>query len=82
MAQQSAFKRFLEPLDLGFTTLRNRSVMGSIHSGLEEAKDAPYKKMARYFGERAKGEVGLIITGGVAPNFFGKVHPWGSKISV
>src|SRR3989338_3697735 len=77
----SQFPKLLSPLDLGFTTLRNRTVMGSMHSGLEEAKDAPYKRMARYFAERAKGECGLIITGGVAPNFFGKVHPWGSKMT-
>lgn len=77
---RSAFPRLLEPIDLGFTTLRNRVVMGSIHSGLEEVADAP-QRMARFYGERAKGEVGLIVTGGVSPNFVGKVYPLAAKLT-
>ena len=79
--QPKTYSRMLEPLDLGFTKLRNRVVMGSIHSGLEEAKDRPYEKMAAYFGERAKGGVGLIVTGGVAPNWEGKVYPFAGKLT-
>jgi 2,4-dienoyl-CoA reductase (NADPH2) len=71
----------LEPLDLGFTKLRNRVVMGSIHSGLEEAKEQPYEKMSSFFGERAKGGVGLIVTGGVAPSWEGKVYPFAGKLT-
>ena len=57
-----------EPLDLGFTQLKNRVVMGSMHTGLEEVKNG-FNRMAAYFQERAKGGVGLIITGGISPNF-------------
>ncbi|MCC6900649.1 MAG: NADPH-dependent 2,4-dienoyl-CoA reductase [Polyangiaceae bacterium] len=63
----SAFPHLLSPLDLGFTTLRNRVVMGSMHTGLED-RFWNYPKLARYFAERAKGGVGLIITGGIAMN--------------
>jgi 2,4-dienoyl-CoA reductase (NADPH2) len=71
----------LSPLDLGFTQIRNRVVMGSIHSGLEETKDDPTKHMTAFFRERAKGGVGLIVTGGVAPNFEGKVYPMAAKLT-
>ncbi len=74
------YPHLLAPLDLGFTTLRNRVLMGSMHTGLEEAKNG-YKKMAAYFGERAKGEAGLIVTGGVAPNRQGWVSPFSIKLS-
>ncbi|MBL4639939.1 MAG: NADPH-dependent 2,4-dienoyl-CoA reductase, partial [Kordiimonadaceae bacterium] len=60
----------MEPLDLGFTTLRNRVLMGSMHTGLEEAPDG-YKRMAAFYGERARGGVGLIVTGGFGPNLRG-----------
>jgi 2,4-dienoyl-CoA reductase (NADPH2) len=74
------YPKLLKPLDLGFTTLRNRVLMGSMHTGLEEAKDG-FKKMAAYYGERAKGGVGLIVTGGIAPDVFGKVQPFAAKLS-
>ncbi len=63
----SIFPRLLEPLDLGFTTLRNRVVMGSMHTGLED-RFWNYPKLAAYFAERARGGVGLIVTGGIAMN--------------
>jgi 2,4-dienoyl-CoA reductase (NADPH2) len=63
----------LEPLDLGFTTLRNRVLMGSMHTGLEEAPDG-HKRMAAFFAERARGGVGLIVTGGFGPNKRAATH--------
>lgn len=57
----------LEPLDLGFTTIKNRSIMGSMHTGLEEM-DGGFERMAAYFAERAANNIGMIITGGIAPN--------------
>lgn len=77
---QKTYPKLLEPLDLGFTTLRNRVLMGSMHTGLEEAKDG-FNKMAAYYGERAKGGVGLIVTGGIAPDVFGKVQPFAAKLT-
>ena len=71
----SQYPHLLSPLDLGFTTLKNRVLMGSMHTGLEEDKDG-FERMAAYFGERAKGGVGLIVTGGVAPNLSGRVAPF------
>ena len=62
-----AFPHLLAPLDLGFVTLKNRVVMGSMHTGLED-RFWNYPKLARYFAERARGGVGLIITGGIAMN--------------
>jgi len=75
-----AYPHLLEPLDLGFTQLKNRVLMGSMHTGLEETKNG-FEKMAAYFGERAKGEVGLIVTGGIAPNRAGWVGPFSAKLS-
>jgi 2,4-dienoyl-CoA reductase (NADPH2) len=69
----------LEPLDLGFTTLKNRVLMGSMHTGLEEVADG-HERMAAYFGERAKGGVGLIVTGGIGPNTEGGTHPNTKKL--
>ena len=60
---ESPFPRLLEPLDLGFTTLNNRVLMGSMHTGLEDIPDA-HQRMAAFYGERAAGGVGLIVTGG------------------
>jgi 2,4-dienoyl-CoA reductase (NADPH2) len=57
-----------EPLDLGFTQLKNRILMGSMHTGLEDMGEAGYEKMATFFAERATGGVGMIMTGGIAPN--------------
>eukprot|EP01060_Flectonema_neradi_P005428 TRINITY_DN13621_c0_g1_i1.p1 TRINITY_DN13621_c0_g1~~TRINITY_DN13621_c0_g1_i1.p1 ORF type:complete len:714 (+),score=168.47 TRINITY_DN13621_c0_g1_i1:73-2142(+) len=76
----SKFPRLLQPLDLGFTELRNRVLMGSMHTSLEETQGG-YSKMARFFGERAKGGTGLIVTGGVAPDHHGKVHAMASKMT-
>ncbi len=63
----------LAPLDLGFTTLKNRVLMGSMHTGLEETKD--WNRVAEFYAERARGEVGLMVTGGMAPNAEGGVFP-------
>jgi len=68
------FPKLLEPLDLGFTTLKNRVLMGSMHTGLEEHKDG-IQRMAAFFAERARGGVGLIVTGGFGPNAEGATHP-------
>ncbi|MFF2087202.1 FAD-dependent oxidoreductase [Nocardia sp. NPDC058176] len=76
----SSFPHLFEPLDLGHTTLRNRVVMGSMHTGLEDrAWDT--NKLAAYFAERARGGVGLIITGGYAPNRTGWLLPFGGKLT-
>src|SRR5689334_9533755 len=64
----SAYPHLLAPLDLGFTTLPNRVLMGSMHTGLEEAPDG-HAKLAAFYAERARGGVALIVTGGIAPNF-------------
>lgn len=63
----TAFPRLMEPLDLGFTTLKNRSIMGSMHTGLEEVENG-FERMAAFYGERAKGGIGLIVTGGFPPS--------------
>ena len=76
----SNFPHIFEPLDLGFTQLKNRVLMGSMHTGLEEAKNG-YQRMAVYFKERAQGGVGLMVTGGVAPNLAGRVSPFSSQLS-
>ena len=66
------YPNLLSSLDLGFTTLKNRALMGSMHTGLEEAPNG-FERMAAYFVERARGGVGLMVTGGVAPNDSGRV---------
>lgn len=68
------FPKLFEPLDLGFTQIKNRVIMGSMHTGLEEHKDG-MTRMAAFFGERARGGVGLIVTGGFGPNAEGATHP-------
>ncbi|MCV7289817.1 NADPH-dependent 2,4-dienoyl-CoA reductase [Mycolicibacterium wolinskyi] len=74
-----SYPNLLSPLDLGFTTLRNRVVMGSMHTGLEDrAHDTG--KLAEYFAERARGGVGLIVTGGYAPNKTGWLLPFASQL--
>jgi 2,4-dienoyl-CoA reductase (NADPH2) len=76
----TAYPHLFSPLDLGFTTLRNRVLMGSMHTGLEDnARDFP--KLAAYFAERAAGGVGLIVTGGFSPNMVGWLVPFSSKLS-
>jgi len=67
----SPYPHLLAPLDLGFTTLRNRVLMGSMHTGLEERGD--WQRVATYYAERARGGAGLIVTGGIAPNPEGAV---------
>lgn len=75
----STYPHLLEPLDLGFTTLRNRVLMGSMHTGLEDrVKD--FDRLATYFAERARGGVGLIVTGGFAPNLEGTLFPGASML--
>ncbi|MCV6596893.1 MAG: NADPH-dependent 2,4-dienoyl-CoA reductase [Mangrovicoccus sp.] len=66
-AAQAAFPKTFEPLDLGFMTLKNRVLMGSMHLGLEEQKDG-FERMAAFYAARARGGVGLIVTGGIGPN--------------
>ena len=70
----------LAPLDLGFTTLKNRVIMGSMHTGLED-RFYNYSKLAAYFRERARGGVGLIVTGGISPNYQGWLLPFGGTLS-
>ena len=79
-AMTTRYANLLKPLDLGFTTLRNRVVMGSMHTGLED-RFYNYPKLAAYFGERAKGGVGLIITGGISPNRSGWLLPAGGTMN-
>jgi 2,4-dienoyl-CoA reductase (NADPH2) len=75
-----AYPNLLSPLDLGFVTLKNRVLMGSMHTGLEDhARD--YGRLAAYFAERARGGVGLMVTGGIAPNFAGSLALFASKLS-
>lgn len=76
----SNYPHLLEPLDLGFTKLRNRVLMGSMHTGLEDEKGG-WEKLAQFYRERAKGGVGLIVTGGVSPNLRGRLHPFGCQLS-
>jgi len=79
-AAASPYPHLFTPLDLGFTQLRNRVLMGSMHTGLEDrARDFP--RLAAYFAERAQGGVGLIVTGGFAPNVVGWLKPFGGKLS-
>ena len=76
-----AYPHLLAPLDLGFTTLRNRVLMGSMHTGLED-KAADFDKLAAFFAERARGGVGLIVTGGIAPNIQGWLKPMSGTMSM
>jgi len=76
----TAYPHMLAPLDLGFTTLKNRVIMGSMHVGLEEAKDG-FTRMAAFYAERAKGGVGLIVTGGIAPNDRARPMPGGARMT-
>ncbi|AYC33506.1 NADPH-dependent 2,4-dienoyl-CoA reductase [Pseudomonas cavernae] len=74
------YPHLLAPLDLGFTTLKNRTLMGSMHTGLEE-KPNGFERMAAYFAERARGGVGLMVTGGIGPNVEGGVYSGAAKLS-
>jgi len=76
----ATYPHLLAPLDLGFTTLRNRTLMGSMHTGLEE-KPGGFERMAAYFAERARGGVGLMVTGGIGPNDEGGVYSGAAKLT-
>ncbi len=79
-ATQTPYPHLLAPLDLGFTTLKNRVLMGSMHVGLEEARDG-FNRMAAFYAERARGGVGLIVTGGISPNDRGRPAPGGAVMA-
>ncbi len=74
------YPHLLQPLELGFVTLKNRVLMGSMHTGLEEARDG-FHRMSAYYAARAAGGVGLIVTGGVAPNRAGWVAPFSLRLA-
>ncbi len=74
-----AYPNLLQPLELGFTTLANRVLMGSMHVGLEEAKNG-FERLAAFYAERARGGVGLIVTGGIAPNELGRPMTGGATL--
>jgi 2,4-dienoyl-CoA reductase (NADPH2) len=76
---QTLYPHLLAPLDLGFTQLKNRVLMGSMHTGLEDGRDL--SKLAVYFRERAEGDVGLMVTGGFAPNIAGWAKPFAGTLS-
>ncbi|WP_370305285.1 oxidoreductase [Sinimarinibacterium flocculans] len=80
MTSRHPYSQLLQPLDLGFTTLRNRVLMGSMHTGLED-RQKNFPRLAAYFAERARGEVGLMVTGGFAPNIEGWLFPFASKLT-
>ncbi|ALE91649.1 2,4-dienoyl-CoA reductase [Arthrobacter alpinus] len=75
-----SYPHLFSPLDLGFTTLPNRVLMGSMHVGLEE-RPGGFARMAEFYAERARGGVGLMVTGGVSPNDAGRPMKGGAKIS-
>jgi 2,4-dienoyl-CoA reductase (NADPH2) len=74
------FKALFQPLDLGFTHLKNRIIMGSMHTGLEEDKEG-LQRLAAFYRERAQGNVGLIVTGGFSPNRAGRLAPFAAKLT-
>ena len=74
------FKALFQPLDLGFTQLKNRLLMGSMHTGLEEDKEG-LQRLAAFYRERAQGGAGLIVTGGFAPNRAGRLAPFAAKLT-
>ncbi len=80
MDKHPRYPHLFTPLDLGFTTLPNRVLMGSMHTGLEESRDG-FARLAAYFAERALGGVGLMVTGGISPNRRGWLAPFGAKMS-
>ena len=80
MTPHPLYPHLLAPLDLGHTTLKNRVLMGSMHTGLEDGRKH-FERMAVYFAERARGEVGLIVTGGYAPNIEGWAKPFAGTLA-
>ena len=79
MTTSAPYPHLLAPLDLGFTQLKNRVLMGSMHTGLEDGRDL--SRLAAYFRERAEGGVGLMVTGGFAPNIAGWAKPFAGTLS-
>ncbi|MFD0356568.1 FAD-dependent oxidoreductase [Streptomyces sp. NPDC127110] len=80
MSSQSRYPHLLSPLDLGFTTLPNRVIMGSMHTGLEEHAHG-FERLAAFYAERARGGAGLIVTGGISPNDAGRPFEGGSRLT-
>ncbi|MCJ0874204.1 NADPH-dependent 2,4-dienoyl-CoA reductase [Streptomyces sp. AP-93] len=80
MSSQSRYPHLLSPLDLGFTTLPNRVIMGSMHTGLEE-HERGFERLAAFYAERARGGAGLIVTGGIAPNDAGRPFGGGARLT-
>ncbi|MFE9477402.1 FAD-dependent oxidoreductase [Streptomyces spororaveus] len=80
MSSQSRYPHLLSPLDLGFTTLPNRVIMGSMHTGLEEHQGG-FERLAAFYAERARGGAGLIVTGGISPNDAGRPFEGGSRLT-
>ncbi len=80
MTAASAYPHLLQPLDLGFTRLKNRVLMGSMHTGLEDGRKH-FGRMAAFLAERARGGVGLIVTGGFAPNIEGRAKPFAGTLA-
>jgi 2,4-dienoyl-CoA reductase (NADPH2) len=80
IVDNTPFKALFQPLDLGFTQLKNRLLMGSMHTGLEEDKEG-LQRLAAFYRERAQGGVGLMVTGGFAPNRAGRLAPFAAKLS-
>lgn len=78
-ASKTSYSNLLQPLDLGYTQLRNRAVMGSMHTGLEEDQKG-FKRLTAFYSERARGGIGLIITGGFAPNRRGRLAPFAADL--
>lgn len=80
VVDNTPFKTLFEPLDLGFTQLKNRLLMGSMHTGLEE-ESGSLERLAAFYRERAQGGVGLIVTGGISPNRVGRLAPGAAKLT-
>lgn len=80
VVDNTPFKALFQPLDLGFTQLKNRLLMGSMHTGLEEDKDGLHR-LAAFYRERAQGGVALIVTGGFAPDRAGRLTPLAAKLT-
>lgn len=80
VVDNTPFKALFEPLDLGFTQLKNRLLMGSMHTGLEE-EPGSLERLAAFYRERAQGGVGLIVTGGISPNRVGRLAPAAAKLT-
>lgn len=80
MTTATAYPHLFKPLDLGFTTLKNRCLMGSMHIGLEEQKNG-FEKLAAFYGERAAADVGLIVTGGISPSVQGWLGPFAARMT-